>query len=212
MEHYITGAAIRALREQRHMTQAQLAGLLCVSDKTISKWETCRGLPDLSLLEPLAGALHVSVPELLSGEQIINRNRGANFLRTSLYVCPVCGNVLHAAGEAAISCCGVALPPLEAEEPDEAHALQAEELDGEYVVSLPHDMSKTHFISWMARSAPDRFELVKLYPEGACQARFPLRGTGNLYWYCNRHGLFRQKLSHARPAGTQPARIPPDPA
>ena len=40
MNHYITGAAIRALREQQHLTQAQLAEILSVSDKTISKWET----------------------------------------------------------------------------------------------------------------------------------------------------------------------------
>ena len=71
-----------------------------------------------------------------------------------------------------------------------------EELDGEYCVSLDHEMSKSHFISWMARSTSDRFELVKLYPEGGCQVRFPRRGTGCLYWYCNRHGLFRQRLSH----------------
>lgn len=40
MNHYITGSAIRALREQQHLTQAQLAEKLSVSDKTISKWET----------------------------------------------------------------------------------------------------------------------------------------------------------------------------
>ena len=196
MQNYVTGGTIRALREARHMTQAQLAGLLCVSDKTISKWETSKGLPDITLLEPLAKALGISVPELLSGEQIVNTNRAGNILRSSLYVCPVCGNVICAAGAALISCCGVALPPLEAEEPDQAHRLELEELDGEYCVSLDHEMSKSHFISWMARSTSDRFELVKLYPEGGCQERFPRRGTGCLYWYCNRHGLFRQRLSH----------------
>ena len=151
---------------------------------------------DITLLEPLAKALGISVPELLSGEQIVNTNRAGNILRSSLYVCPVCGNVICAAGTALISCCGVALPPLEAEEPDQAHRLELEELDGEYCVSLDHEMSKRHFISWMARSTSDRFELVKLYPEGGCQVRFPRRGTGCLYWYCNRHGLFRQRLSH----------------
>lgn len=40
MDHYITGAGIRNLREGRHLTQAQLAESLSVSDKTISKWET----------------------------------------------------------------------------------------------------------------------------------------------------------------------------
>lgn len=40
MNHYITGAVIKQLREQKHLTQAQLAEKLCVSDKAISKWET----------------------------------------------------------------------------------------------------------------------------------------------------------------------------
>lgn len=89
MDHYVTGGTIKRLREGMRMTQAQLAEQLNVSDKTISKWETCKGLPDISLLEPLAKTLRVSVPELLSGEQIVNRNQGANFKRASLYVCPV---------------------------------------------------------------------------------------------------------------------------
>ena len=121
MDNYVTGTAIRTLREKQHLTQAQLAEQINVSDKTVSKWETGRGFPDISLLEPLAAALRVSVPELLSGEQVINVNRAANMRRSRLYVCPVCGNVLHAAGSAMISCCGVTLPPLEAEQPDEAH-------------------------------------------------------------------------------------------
>lgn len=176
------------------MTQAQLAAVLQVSGKTVSKWETGRGLPDITLLEPLASALGISVPELLSGEQVINRNRSANLLRSALYVCPICGNVLHAAGEALVSCCGVLLPPLEAEEADPEHSVRAELLDGELTVSSGHEMSKAHFISWIAWNTTDRFDLMKLYPEGACLARFLPRGHGVLYWYCNRHGLFRRKL------------------
>ena len=75
MNNYITGAAIRALREKNRLTQQQLAEKLCVSDKAISKWETGKGFPDISLIEPLANVLQVSIPELLSGEQIINTNR-----------------------------------------------------------------------------------------------------------------------------------------
>ena len=118
MDHYVTGAVIKALREKKMLTQAQLADQLGVSDKTISKWETGRGLPDITLLEPLAGALSVSVPELLSGQTLSNRNRGGNMLRGKFYVCPVCGNAIHATGEAMLSCCGVSLPPLEAEDGD----------------------------------------------------------------------------------------------
>lgn len=50
MNQYVTGAVIKELREKNHMTQAELAVRLCVSDKTISKWETGKGYPDMSLL------------------------------------------------------------------------------------------------------------------------------------------------------------------
>ena len=109
MNHYVTGAAIKALREKKRLTQQQLAEKLSVSDKAVSKWETGKGFPDISLLEPLASVLQVSLPELLSGEQIINANRSANLLKSNLYVCPVCGNIFHSTGSAMISCCGVAV-------------------------------------------------------------------------------------------------------
>ena len=191
MNHYITGSAIRALREQQHLTQAQLAEKLSVSDKTISKWETSRGLPDISLLEPLAQALKVSVAELLTGEQIINTNRAANMLKSQLYVCPICGNVFQSMGPAMVSCCGITLPPLEPETPDDAHAATIEHIEDEYYISVDHPMTKDHYISFIAYCTGSRFESVKLYPEGNAEARFFGRGRGHgwLYWYCNHHGL-----------------------
>lgn len=195
MDHYVTGAVIKSLREKQGMTQARLADLLCVTDKAVSKWETGKGLPDMTLLEPLAAALHVSVPELLSGRVIVNGNRASNLLRSRLYVCPVCGNVMFAKGDSLISCCGIELPPLEAEEPDEAHRAVIEQVENEYFVSVPHPMEKEHFISFLAYVTMDRFEMKALYPEGNAEARFFPRGRqGRLYYYCNRHGLFCQKL------------------
>jgi len=193
MNHYVTGAAIRELREKKQLTQRRLAQTLCVSDKTVSKWETGRGLPDISLLEPLAAALSVSVAELLSGECFVNANRSGNLLRSKFYVCPICGNVLWAAGEGAFSCCGVSLPPLEAEEPEEAHSLRVQRLDGEWYVTLDHPMQKDHFISFFALVTDNRAEIVRLYPEQSAGARFPFQ-SGTLYAYCNRHGLFRVRL------------------
>ena len=105
MRSYVTGEVIRNLREKRRLTQRDLAQRLNVSDKTISKWETGRGLPDITLLEPLAGALGVSVTELLSGDCAENRNRAGNLSRSLFYVCPVCGNVIWSVGEGAYSCC-----------------------------------------------------------------------------------------------------------
>lgn len=190
MNHYVTGAAIRELREKKQLTQRRLAETLCVSDKTVSKWETGRGLPDISLLEPLAAALSVSVAELLSGECFVNANRSGNLLRSKFYVCPICGNVLWSAGEGSFSCCGVSLPPLEAEKPDGAHGLRAERLDGEWCVTVDHPMRKDHFISFFALVTDNRAEIVRLYPEQSAEARFPHR-SGTLYACCNRHGLFK---------------------
>ena len=123
MNQYITGTAIRNLREQRKMTQLQLAEILGVSEKTVSKWETMRGLPDITLLEPISDAFGISVPELISGYQIKNANVSANMMRSKFYICPVCGNVIHSMGEAVVHCHGIQLLPAEAEQTDEHHMI-----------------------------------------------------------------------------------------
>ena len=193
MNTYVTGTTIRHLRESRHLTQSDLAEKLGVSSKTISKWETAKGLPDITLLQPLAQALGISVIELMNGQHIENKNRSANMLRTKFYVCPLCGNIIHTTGNTLISCCGITLPPLEAEEPDEAHTLTIEPVEDEHFLTIHHPMTKTHHISFIAYLPSDRLQLVKLYPEGPAQTRLPLRGLGYLYYYCNHHGLFRIK-------------------
>lgn len=194
MNHYVTGAAIKALREKKRLTQQQLAEKLSVSDKAVSKWETGKGFPDISLLEPLASVLQISLPELLSGEQIINVNRSANLLKSNLYVCPVCGNIFHSTGSAMISCCGVTLPPLEGEQADAAHQIQCEKIEDEIFVSARHPMTKGHYLSFVAYCTGERFEIVKLYPESSVAVRFFSRGHGVLYWYCNHHGLFQKRI------------------
>lgn len=194
MNQYITGYVIKELRERQKMTQSQLAQKLCISDKTISKWETGRGLPDISLIEPLANSLHVSVPELLSGDLMSNQNRSANIRKSNLYVCPICGNVFHSIGEAMISCCGITLPSLEPETPDNEHELECKLVEYEYLISSKHSMTKTHYISFIAYCTDNRFEIVKLYPEENIEARFFSRGPGILLWYCNHHGLFIKKI------------------
>ena len=193
MNTYVTGSTIKRLREARHLTQAELGDSIGVSSKTVSKWETAKGLPDISLLQPLSQALGVSVIELMNGEQITNSNRSSNLLRSRFYVCPVCGNVLWGFGDTMISCCGVTLPALEAEQPDEEHRLTVETVEDEHYLSISHPMTKEHYISFAAFVTTDRIQLVKFYPEGDAQTRMQLRGRGMLYWYCNRHGLYRQR-------------------
>lgn len=193
MNTYVTSAAIKNLREKRGLTQAELARQIGVSDKTISKWETAKGLPDISLLQPLAQALGISIIELMNGEHIINNNTSSNMLRSKFYVCPVCQNVIHSTGESVISCCGITLPALEAETADENHEICIENVEDEQFVTVEHPMTKEHYISFLAYVTTDRIQLVKLYPEGNAETRLQLRGFGMLYWYCNRHGLFRKK-------------------
>ena len=193
MDRYVTGAVIRSLRERNHLTQDELASKIHVSGKAVSKWATGQGFPDVSLLEPLAEALHISVIELFSGADVRNRNRAANMLRTRFYVCPVCGNVIQAAGEAVVSCCGITLPPLEPEDPDDAHAIRAEIVEDEYYVTVDHPMTKDHYISFLAALSDQQIQFVKLYPEGPAEARFKMNRVKILYAYCNRHGAFRVK-------------------
>ena len=194
MNTYVTGATIKQLREHQNMTQAELAETIGVSSKTISKWETAKGLPDITLLQPLAQALGISIIELMNGQPISNQNLSANMLRSKFYVCPLCGNVIHTLGSAVVSCCGITLPPLEAEEPDEDHVVTIENVEDEHFITVNHPMTKQHSISFIASVTSDRFQMVKLYPEGNPETRLQLRGRGYLYYYCNRHGLYRKKI------------------
>jgi DNA-binding XRE family transcriptional regulator len=194
MNTYVTGITIRQLRESRDLTQAELAESIGVSSKTVSKWETGKGLPDITLLQPLAQALGISLIELMNGEPIVNKNTSANMLRCKFHVCPLCGNIIHSTGNALISCCGITIPALEADDPDDHHPITIETVEDEIFVSVRHPMTKTHFISFMAYLTSDRAQFVKLYPEGNAETRFNPRGGGYLYIYCNKHGLMRTKL------------------
>ncbi len=210
MNNYVTGAVIKALREKKKMTQEELAQKIFVTSKAVSKWETGKGFPDIGLLESLGRALGVSVIELLSGESITNQNKACNMAKGKFYVCPVCGNIIHTTGEAVISCCGITLPALEAEETeaisagptigsdststsnggDSNHALNIEVVEDEYFVTINHSMTKDHYISFIAAISDQGIQLTKLYPEGPAQARFKIAGLRKVFAYCNRHGLF----------------------
>lgn len=190
MNQYITGAVIKELREKNKLTQAELAEKLNVSDKTVSKWETAKGYPDITLLEPIADAFSISVTELIAGKTIQNQNVSANMMRSEFYVCPVCGNVIHCMGEAVIQCHGVQLTPETAEEKDAKHQISIEKVEDEYYVRIHHEMTKKHYISFIAAASSDRIQMVKLYPEGNAEARFKINGVRKIYYYCNRDGLY----------------------
>ena len=198
MDNYITGALIKKLRENKKMTQQELADKVCVSDKAISKWETGRGFPDMGLIEPLAKALDISVIELLSGVDVKNRNKAFDMNKCKFYVCPICGNVIQTTGEAVISCCGITLPPQEAEEMDKDHTISLEVVEDEYYVTVNHPMDKTHFISFLSAVSDQGIQFVKLYPEQEAETRFKINRVDRIYAFCNRHGLFALDLKLLR--------------
>ena len=194
MNSYVTGNMIRQLRETKGMTQAALAEKLGVSDKSVSKWETGKGYPDITLIPSIASALGISAVELLSGEPVTNRNRSGNIKRSVFYVCPVCGNLIWSARETVVCCHGITLPKTEAESCDDSHRITVESVEDEYYVTVDHEMSKEHFISFLAAFGDNGVEIVKLYPEGNAEARFKRGRTFAVYAYCTRHGLFTVKL------------------
>ena len=68
------GKFIAKTRKSKNLTQKQLADALSISDKTVSKWECGKGLPEVSLMLPLCEMLNITVNDLLSGEKISETN------------------------------------------------------------------------------------------------------------------------------------------
>ena len=186
------GKLIYGLRKERNMTQLQLAEILHISDKTVSKWERGQGCPDISLLVDLSCVLGVDMEKLLSGRLEANEERGGNMKKLNFYVCPECGNVITAMTEAGISCCGKKLQPLEAVKAPDEERLLVENIENDYYISSDHPMLKEHYISFVALLTGDTLTLKKQYPEWDLQVRIPGRTHGKLIWYCTEHGLFYQ--------------------
>ena len=89
---------------------------------------------------------------------------------------------------------GIQLRPAEAEPADERHKIFVERVEDEYYVRIDHDMTKSHYISFVAALSPDRMQLVRLYPEGNAEARFSMHGVKKFLFWCNRDGLFRSDI------------------
>lgn len=183
------GALIQRLRREKGMTQKALADALHISDRTVSKWERGAGCPDVSLLGGLSAVLKVDMEKILKGDLEQNAVDGGNMKKIKFYVCPDCGNILFCTGENEISCCGRKLAPLARQQEDSGHSIQVEEIEDDFYVTLQHEMSKRHYITFIAYASYDRVLFIKLYPEQAAQARFPKMHGGVLYACCNKHGL-----------------------
>ena len=111
-------------------------------------------------------------------------------LRSKFYVCPVCGNIIHSMGEAVIQCHGVTLTPYLSEIMDENHMIFIEKVEDEYYIRIEHDMTKEHYISFIAALSADRIQMLKLYPEENAEGRVKINGVKKILFYCNRDGLY----------------------
>ena len=194
MDNTKIGRLIYALRKEKGMTQRQLAECMNISDKTVSKWERGLGCPDVSLLSELSNRFHVDLSELLRGQLTVNDILGGSMKRIRFYVCPSCGNVLTALTDTSISCCGKKLQPLEWKKAESADKLAVEKIENDYYVSTGHEMTREHYISFVALLSDDTIMLRKQYPEWDLQVRIPVFAHGRLVWYCTRHGLFYQEV------------------
>jgi len=93
-------------------------------------------------------------------------------------------------GEAVIQCHGIVLNPCQEEETDENHRIFIERIEDEYYIRVEHEMTKHHYISFIAGVSSDKIQMVKLYPEGNAEARIKIAGVRKILFYCNRDGLF----------------------
>lgn len=184
------GELILSLRKEKKMTQRQLADALNISDKTISKWERGLGCPDVSLLHELSEVLGVNVGKILLGNLQSNEVDGGNMRKIKFYVCPNCCNTMTATGEVEISCCGRKLLPLIPKPADMSHRSTIEQIENDFYITFTHEMSKEHYLSFVAYVTYDRVLLVKLYPEQSSEVRFPKMYGGKLYFGCSQHGLW----------------------
>lgn len=191
------GKLIAELRKEKGLTQKNIADALGISNKTVSKWETGLGCPDLSLWPDLSVILGTEIAQLMEGEITTNKPDVGNISNIRFYVCPNCGNILVSTGSSSIFCCGKKLERLEVNS-EENIEMQCEEIDMDYYITLNHEMSKEHYISFAAYVKSDRIYLNRLYPEQSPSFRIPLMRGGKLYVYCVNHGLSVYKNIHKK--------------
>ena len=194
MDNAKIGALIRRLRKEKQMTQLQLAMQLHISDKTVSKWERGLGCPDVSLIGQLSGIFEVDIQNLLAGELRPNGVLGGNLKRIKFYVCPNCGNLVYSLTDVSVTCCGKKMKPITPVKASEEEKLFVQVVENDFFVSSQHEMTREHYISFVALLTSDTIMLKKQYPEWNLQVRIPVLAHGRLIWYCNQHGLFYQEV------------------
>lgn len=194
MDQIKIGELIRSLRTKNKLTQKRLAEQINVSDKAVSKWETGKGCPDISLLTELAAVFQIDLQTILNGEIVQKESEAGNMKKLKFYVCPDCGNVITSTSEANISCCGKKLPALEARKAEDNEKLSIEDMHGEWYISSKHSMTKDHYISFVAYVNDSTVMIFKQYPEWNLQISLPFYRSGRIIWYCTKCGLLYQDI------------------
>ena len=194
MDNVKVGDLIRRLRKANGLTQLQLAEILHISDKTVSKWERGLGCPEVSLIAELSRVFQVDMESLLSGELKRNGLLSGNMKRMKFYICPDCGNLITGVGSATVICCGRKLDAIDPVKAAEEEKLNVEMIENDFFISSAHEMTRDHYITFVALVTSDTILLKKLYPEWDLQVRIPIIRYGRLVWYCSRHGLFCQEI------------------
>lgn len=147
----------------------------------------------LTLLRELSSILKVNIEKILSGDLEPNETNGGNMKTPKFYVCPDCGSILFSTGESEAFCNGRKLPPLKAQPEDSQHEICIEAIENDFYITLQHEMSKQHYITFIAYATYDRVLLIKLYPEQSPSARLPQMHGGELYVCCSKHGLIKKE-------------------
>ncbi|MBQ1519710.1 MAG: helix-turn-helix domain-containing protein [Ruminococcus sp.] len=198
MDQMKTGRLIKRFRTEKGLTQKQLADIINVSDKTVSKWECGNGCPDVSLLSALSDIFGIDVQVLLTGKIDINEKEKGNMKKLKFYVCGDCGNIITATSDAAVTCCGNKLSALEAKKADREDQLKIEDIGGELYITSDHEMTKEHYISFAAYVSDSSVMIFKQYPEWGVNITLPVYRSGRLVWYCNKCGLLYQDIRPKR--------------
>lgn len=194
MDNVKIGQLIYKLRKEKHLTQLQLADQMGISDKAISKWERGLGCPDVSLLPDLSKIFNVDLEKLLSGELDTNEVLGGDMKKMAFYICPTCGNMITSMTHTAVSCCGKKLSAIQPQKATEDEKLSVEIIEDDFFITSKHQMTREHYIAFVALLTGDSIMLRKQYPEWGLQVRIPIFAHGKLLWYCTQHGLFYQEV------------------
>ncbi len=189
-----TGVLLSRLRQELGMTQKQVAERLHISDRAVSKWERGKGLPDVSLLPGIAALYGVDAEKILEGNLEEKGVEPGNMKRMKFIRCAYCGNIFWSTGGGEISCCGRRLSPLDAQPMDAMHDVTIEKSDNEYFISFCHEMTKEHYIAFVALVSWDRVTVVRLYPEQNGEIYLPRQRRETLYFCCSKDGLFYKRL------------------